>query len=113
MLSMDLHDGFYAVGRAQLMFFAISPARFYFRELHDVPRTKDSWSGRVKRTHQLRRDQEWWVAVPGHNNGRSIYKPVETTAYMHVDSCGYRWGAVLNETTEERGFSCTATASCT
>eukprot|EP00873_Tetraselmis_striata_P044929 jgi/Tetstr1/465193/TSEL_009900.t1 len=26
------------------------------------------------------------------------------TAYMHVDSSGYGWGAVLNETTEARGF---------
>eukprot|EP00873_Tetraselmis_striata_P022075 jgi/Tetstr1/442339/TSEL_030479.t1 len=71
--------------------------------MHDVLRTKDSWSGRVKMTRQLRRDLEWWVAVPNHNNGRSIYKPVET-AYMHVDSSGYGWGAVLNETTEARGF---------
>eukprot|EP00873_Tetraselmis_striata_P008853 jgi/Tetstr1/429117/TSEL_019079.t1 len=45
----------------------------------------------------------WWVAVPNHNNGRSIYKPVET-AYIHIDSSGYGWGAVLNETTEARGF---------
>eukprot|EP00873_Tetraselmis_striata_P038408 jgi/Tetstr1/458672/TSEL_045062.t1 len=37
------------------------------------------------------------------NNGRFIYKSVET-AYMHVDSSGYGWGAVLNETTEARGF---------
>eukprot|EP00873_Tetraselmis_striata_P016512 jgi/Tetstr1/436776/TSEL_025556.t1 len=36
-------------------------------------------------------------------NGRSIYKPVET-AYMHVDMSGYGWGAVINETTEARGF---------
>eukprot|EP00873_Tetraselmis_striata_P019896 jgi/Tetstr1/440160/TSEL_028516.t1 len=36
-------------------------------------------------------------------NGRSIYKPVET-AYMHVNSSGYRWGAILTQTTEARGF---------
>eukprot|EP00873_Tetraselmis_striata_P019085 jgi/Tetstr1/439349/TSEL_027787.t1 len=54
-------------------------------------------------THQLRRNLEWWTTVPNHNNGRSIYKPVET-AYMHVDSSGYGWGAVLKETTEARGF---------
>eukprot|EP00873_Tetraselmis_striata_P010551 jgi/Tetstr1/430815/TSEL_020598.t1 len=42
-------------GRAQFMFLAIKPARFYLRELHDVLRTKDSWSGRVKMTHHLRR----------------------------------------------------------
>eukprot|EP00873_Tetraselmis_striata_P025550 jgi/Tetstr1/445814/TSEL_033455.t1 len=54
-------------------------------------------------TRQFRRDLEWWVAVPNHSNGRSIYKPVET-AYMHVDSSGYGCGAVLYETTEARGF---------
>eukprot|EP00873_Tetraselmis_striata_P016988 jgi/Tetstr1/437252/TSEL_025982.t1 len=92
------------LGRAQFLLLAIKSARFYLRELHDVLRTKDSWSGRIKMTRQLRRDLEWWVAVPNHSNGRSsIYKPVET-AYMHVDSSGYGWGAVLNETTEARGF---------
>eukprot|EP00873_Tetraselmis_striata_P020172 jgi/Tetstr1/440436/TSEL_028769.t1 len=45
-------------------------------------------------THQLRRELEWWLAVPSHSNGRSIYKPVET-AYAHIDSSGYGWGAVL------------------
>eukprot|EP00873_Tetraselmis_striata_P021831 jgi/Tetstr1/442095/TSEL_030254.t1 len=76
------------------------------REPHDVLRTKDSWSGRVKMTHeQLLRNLEWWMVVPNHSNGRSIYKPVET-AYMHVDSSGYGWGAVLNETTEARRSWC-------
>eukprot|EP00873_Tetraselmis_striata_P017016 jgi/Tetstr1/437280/TSEL_026009.t1 len=55
-------------------------------------------------TRQLRRDLGWWVAVPNHSNGRSIYTPVAEAAYMHVDSSGYGWGAVLNETTEARGF---------
>eukprot|EP00873_Tetraselmis_striata_P026581 jgi/Tetstr1/446845/TSEL_034323.t1 len=55
-------------------------------------------------THPLPRDLEWWVAVPSPNNGRSIYKPVEAV-YMHVDSSGYGWGAVLIETTEARSFS--------
>eukprot|EP00873_Tetraselmis_striata_P005724 jgi/Tetstr1/425988/TSEL_016337.t1 len=90
-------------GCAQFMFLAIKPARLYLRELHDELRTKDSWSGRAKMTRQLRRDLEWWVAVLQHSNRRSIYKPVET-AYMHVDSSGYGWGAVLNETTEAREF---------
>eukprot|EP00873_Tetraselmis_striata_P042761 jgi/Tetstr1/463025/TSEL_007963.t1 len=77
--------------RPQFTFLAINkPARFYLRELHDVLRTKDSWSGRVKMTHQLiRHDLEWWVAVPpNHSNNRSVYKPVKT-AYMRVDSSGY------------------------
>eukprot|EP00873_Tetraselmis_striata_P020626 jgi/Tetstr1/440890/TSEL_029162.t1 len=63
----------------------------------------DSRSGRVKMTHQLRHDLEWWVAVPNHNNGRSIYKPVET-AYMHIDNYGYGRAVVLNATTEARGL---------
>eukprot|EP00873_Tetraselmis_striata_P014980 jgi/Tetstr1/435244/TSEL_024163.t1 len=91
-------------GRAQFLLLTIKPARFYLRELHDVLRTKDSWSGRVKMTPQLRRDFEWWAAIPNHNNGGSIYKPVET-AYLHVDRSGYGWG-VLYETTEARGFRC-------
>eukprot|EP00873_Tetraselmis_striata_P015296 jgi/Tetstr1/435560/TSEL_024463.t1 len=88
MLSMDLQDGFHAVG--------IAPEdRDYFT---------DSWSGRVKMTRQLRRDLECMaVTVPNHSNGCSIYKPVDT-AYMHFDSSGYGRGAVLNETTEARGI---------
>jgi hypothetical protein len=46
--------------------------------------------GRVRLTHQLRRDLEWWRAVPTQNNGRSIYKPVET-AYLHANSLDYGW----------------------
>eukprot|EP00873_Tetraselmis_striata_P002466 jgi/Tetstr1/422730/TSEL_013527.t1 len=38
------------------------------------------------------------------NSGRSICTPGETV-YMHVDSSGYGWGAVLNEITKARGFS--------
>eukprot|EP00873_Tetraselmis_striata_P044139 jgi/Tetstr1/464403/TSEL_009196.t1 len=90
--------------RAQFFFLAIKPARFYLRELHyDVLLTKDSWSGRVKMTHLLRRVLEWLAAILGHINGRSICTLVDTV-YMHVDSSGYGWGAVLNETTEARGF---------
>eukprot|EP00873_Tetraselmis_striata_P017040 jgi/Tetstr1/437304/TSEL_002788.t1 len=85
--------------RAQFLFVAIKPGRFYLRALHDVLRTKNSCSGRVKMTHQLRRDLEWWVAVPSHSNGHSIQKPVETVC-IHVYKSGYGWGAVLNETTE-------------
>eukprot|EP00873_Tetraselmis_striata_P035703 jgi/Tetstr1/455967/TSEL_042748.t1 len=91
-------------GRAQFLFLAIKVvALFYLRELHDVLRTKNSWSGRVKMAYQLRRDLEWWIAVPSHSNGRSIHKLVET-AYVHLDSSGYGYGAVLNENTEARGF---------
>jgi hypothetical protein len=47
-------------------------------------------------THQLKRDLEWWRTVPNQHNGRSIYKPIETV-YLHADSNGYGWGAVLND----------------
>eukprot|EP00873_Tetraselmis_striata_P043104 jgi/Tetstr1/463368/TSEL_008290.t1 len=90
-------------GRAQFLFLAIKPARFYLRELRDVLRTKDSRNGRVKVTRQIRRDLKSWVAVPNHSNGRSIYKPVER-ACMSTAPAKYGWGAVLNETTKARGF---------
>eukprot|EP00873_Tetraselmis_striata_P018170 jgi/Tetstr1/438434/TSEL_026991.t1 len=54
-------------------------------------------------THELRRDLQWWTAVPTQANGRPIHRPVET-AYMHCDSSGYGWGAVLNGRLEARGF---------
>jgi hypothetical protein len=55
--------------------------------------------------HQLRRDLEWWRTVPDQHNDRSIYKPIET-AYLHADSSGYGWGAVLNDNHayQARGF---------
>eukprot|EP00873_Tetraselmis_striata_P029850 jgi/Tetstr1/450114/TSEL_037157.t1 len=75
------------------LYLAIAPARFYLRELHDVLKTRDSWSGRVKLTRQLERDLQWWVGVPTQHNGRPINRPVET-GYLHVDSSSYGWGAV-------------------
>eukprot|EP00873_Tetraselmis_striata_P028836 jgi/Tetstr1/449100/TSEL_036312.t1 len=84
-------------GRAQYLFLAIPAARFYPRELHDVVGSK--WGGRVRMTHQL----QWWTAVPTQANGRPIHRPMET-AYMHCDSSGYGWGAVLNGRLEARGF---------
>jgi hypothetical protein len=43
--------------------------------------------------------------MPNQNNGRSIYKPIET-AYLHADSIDYGWGAVLNDDSnyQARGF---------
>jgi hypothetical protein len=43
--------------------------------------------------------------VPTQHNGRSIYKPIETT-YLHADSSDYGWRAVLNEDAnhQARGF---------
>eukprot|EP00873_Tetraselmis_striata_P020345 jgi/Tetstr1/440609/TSEL_028920.t1 len=46
-------------GKCQFLYLAIAPARFYLRELHDVLKTRDSWSGRVKLTRQLERDLQW------------------------------------------------------
>lgn len=90
-------------GKAQYLYLAIPAARFYLRELHDVLATRTGWGGRVQLTYQLRRDLQWWTQVPSANNGRSIFSPIET-AYLHCDSSGYGWGAVLNEQLEARGF---------
>jgi hypothetical protein len=90
-------------GKAQFLYLAIPAARFYLRELHNVVSSKTNWSSSVKITRQLRRDLLWWTSVPSHNNGRSIFKPVET-AYLHCDSSSFGWGAVLNDHHEARGF---------
>jgi hypothetical protein len=82
-------------GKAQFHYLAIAPARFFLRELHCVLATRKGWGGRVRMTHRLRRDLEWWRTIPDQHNGRSIYKPIET-AYLYADSSGYRWGAILN-----------------
>jgi hypothetical protein len=83
-------------GKAQFLYLAIAPARFFLRELHNLLATRTGWGGRVRLTNQLRRDLEWWRTVPTQNNGRSIYKHIET-AYLHADSSDYGWGAVLND----------------
>ena len=90
-------------GKCQFLYLAIAPARFYLRELHNVLSTKSSWSGRVRLTKQLTRDLGWWRSVPTQANGRPIFRAVET-AYLHVDSSAYGWGAVLNNQAEARGF---------
>jgi hypothetical protein len=41
--------------------------------------------------------------VPDYKNGSPIWKPIET-AYVHWDSSGYGWGAVLNDCVEAKGF---------
>jgi hypothetical protein len=83
-------------GKAQLLYLSIAPAHFVLRELHNVLATRTGLGGRVRLTHQLRRDLEWWRTVPNQNNGRSIYKPIET-AYLRADSSEYGLGAVLND----------------
>eukprot|EP00873_Tetraselmis_striata_P023178 jgi/Tetstr1/443442/TSEL_031453.t1 len=60
-------------------------------------------SGAAECGTPVRRDLQWWTAVPTQPNGRPIHRPVET-AYMHCDSSGYGWGAVLNGKLEARGF---------
>eukprot|EP00873_Tetraselmis_striata_P043203 jgi/Tetstr1/463467/TSEL_008359.t1 len=92
-------------GKAQFLYLAVTPARFFLRELHCVLATRQGWGGRVKTTNQLRRDMEWWTQVPAQHNGRSMYKPVET-AYLHADSSSYGWKAVLNNDNayRARGF---------
>jgi hypothetical protein len=83
-------------GQAQFFYLAITLARFFLRKLHSVLSTRHGWGGRVRMTHQLKRDLEWWRIVPYKHNGRSIYKPVET-AYLHAESSGYGWIALLND----------------
>ena len=90
-------------GMAQFLYLAIPAARFYLRELHNIVATKTAWSASVKMSNQLRRDLQWWTSVPSQNNGRSIFKPVES-AYLHCDSSSFGWGAVLNSYHEARGF---------
>eukprot|EP00873_Tetraselmis_striata_P038373 jgi/Tetstr1/458637/TSEL_004341.t1 len=92
-------------GKVQFLYLAITPARFFLRELHCVLATRQCWGGRVKMTNQLLRDIKWWNQVPAQHNGRSMYKPVET-AYLHADSSTYGWGAVLNNNNayKARGF---------
>eukprot|EP00873_Tetraselmis_striata_P045690 jgi/Tetstr1/465954/TSEL_000917.t1 len=64
-------------GRAQYLHLASPAARFYMRELHDVV-VGSKWGGRVRMTHQLRRNMQWWTAVPTRSNGHAINCPVET-----------------------------------
>ena len=77
--------------------------RFYLRELHDVVSAAKSWSGTVRLSKQLKRNLEWWRKVPEKHNGATIFKPVESS-YMHCDSSGFGWGAILNGCIEARGF---------
>jgi hypothetical protein len=90
-------------GKAQFLHLAIPVARFYLRELHDIVKSAESWTGTVRVSKQLKRDLEWWQKVPTKHNGSPIFKAVET-AYLHCDSSGYGWGAVLNDCVEARGF---------
>lgn len=90
-------------GKAQFLYLAVPAARFYLRELHNVVGTRRSWSSKVKLTPQLLRDLAWWKEVPTQNNGRSIYRPIETS-YLHVDSSDFGWGAVINGESTARGF---------
>jgi hypothetical protein len=55
--------------------------------------------------HDLKRHLRMWRTIPDQQNGHSVYKPIET-AYLHADSIGYGWGAVLNENPwfQARGF---------
>jgi hypothetical protein len=90
-------------GKAQFLHLAIPVAWIFLRELHDVVSSAKSWSGTVKVTCQLKRDLQWWTSVPSEHNGSPIWKPIEN-AYLHCDSSGFGWGAVLNDCVEARGF---------
>ena len=73
------------------------------RELHDVIKSAKSWTWTVRVTKQLKRDLEWWQKVPNKHNGAPMFKSVET-AYLHCDSNGFGWGAVMNDCSEARNF---------
>jgi hypothetical protein len=45
-------------GKAQFLYLVIAPARFFLRELHNVLATRSGWGGRIRLTHQLRRNFE-------------------------------------------------------
>jgi hypothetical protein len=72
-------------GHVQYLFLAIPAARYFLRELHSV--LGDKWGGRVRLTHELRRNLHWWTQVPSHANGKNIHRPVES-AYIHYDKSG-------------------------
>jgi hypothetical protein len=78
-------------------------ARFFLRERHDAVKTAKTRPCTVKVTCQLKRDLQWWTKVPSHHNGAPIWKFIEN-AYLHCDSSGFGWGAVLNNFVETRGF---------
>jgi hypothetical protein len=78
-------------------------SRFFLCELHDVVSAAKSWSGTVRVIYQLKRDLQWWISVPSEHNGSPIWKSIEN-AYLHCDSSGYGWGAVLNDCVEARKF---------
>lgn len=80
------------------------PTRFYLRDLPDVLRTDDSWSGRLNITHQLGGDIEWWAAVPTH-----IVKADPSTSMSRLSTCmsttpATGVGTVLCKTIEARGL---------
>jgi hypothetical protein len=79
---------------AQFLYLAIAPTRFFSARTTQRCDYRQ-WLGRVRPTHKVRRVLEWWLSVPNHHNGRSIYKPIET-AYLRADSSDYGWGGVLN-----------------
>jgi hypothetical protein len=77
------------VGKAQILFLAIAPTRFFLSKLNSVLLTRQGCGSRVRITHQLmKRDLECWSTVPDKHNGSSIYNPIETT-YLQEDFNGY------------------------
>jgi hypothetical protein len=64
-------------GKAQFLYLAIAPARFFSRELHEMVVHTKWLGGRVRLTHQLRRDLEWWRTVP-----TPTQRPVNLQAHL-------------------------------
>ena len=59
-------------GRAQILHLAMPVAKFFLRELHDVPSSAKSMTGTVRLTRQLKWDLEWWRVVLSKHHGASI-----------------------------------------
>jgi hypothetical protein len=72
----------------QSVFLAIQVAKIYLRSLHDMLKTKTSWSSNVRAAAQALRDLEWWSTLETEWNGHEIYRsPVNV--HLHANASLY------------------------
>ncbi len=98
--------------KAQFLHLAIPVAMFYLRELRDIVKSAESWTGTVRVSKELKRDLEWWQKVPNKHNGSPIFKAVET-AYLHCDSNGFGWVQSSTTASRQEASGAAATRSIT
>ena len=91
------------VGLAQSLQLAISPARLYLRELHNVISSRRSWNSDVRLSRQGLSDLNWWVDIDKQHLRRAIFREA-TTATLYTDASKSGWGGVLNRTTIVHGI---------